>query len=146
MSIFNEFGRAMILVTGLVIAVPSQVAAQSSVPDVVSICGPVINAEYEGDMTPWGACVTAVEAFLQTVPAGSDQLVSLVVALTELYRADADCRIADTELPLAIARAADFAVDDEDQQAQILTIRDTVETCDTLVTATINRDPQGSAF
>lgn len=119
------------------------VVAQSSVSEVMSVCSPVIETEYAGDRTPWGRCVAAVETHLNGQP---DSVVDLVVALTELYRFDTSCRISETELPIAIARAGDFAADGE-QRAQILLIRNTIAECDEVRTAAIvEGDRPASAF
>jgi hypothetical protein len=86
----------------------------------MATCTEVINLQYESEEEPpprWMDCVNAVAAFVDTVGAPSpdaDPAIDLLVEeLVQLYRFDAGCKIAETELPLAIRTAAEATFDEE---------------------------------
>lgn len=115
-------------------------SAENSIRGVMAICTPVIAEEYDGDRDRWLDCVNAVDGFLKRIGAPSDEtnddVADLVAALTELYEIQLACPLEETELPQAIALAADYSTDD-DQQIQILEISATIKECDRLTTAAI---------
>ncbi|MGN6488177.1 MAG: hypothetical protein ACTHLT_10210 [Devosia sp.] len=125
-----------------VLASPIGVAqsAPTDVPGVIAICAPVISEEYNGDKDRWGLCIAAVQEFLDaagTPSAATDATVSdLVVALTELYQDNENCKLVETELPQAIEIAA-RRVTDEQQTARILEISATIADCQQFRTAAI---------
>lgn len=122
-----------------------------SIPAVLNICAPVVNEQYEGDQSRYGTCIAAVTAFTSFIQAPSAQtaevIADLVVALADLYRFDEACRIARTELPMAIETAAAAAFDEE-QRLQIIQVRQTIAACDVFQTFAIPSTTvaQGSPF
>lgn len=131
-----------ILSVAAVLASPAGVAqsAPTDVAGVTAICAPVISEEYNGNKDRWGACINAVQEFLDAVgtpSAATDATVAdLVVALTELYQDNRNCKLVETELPQAIEIAA-HRVTDEQQMAQILEISATIADCQQFRTAAI---------
>lgn len=115
--------------------------APADIPGVITVCAPVISEQYSGDKDRWGTCVASVQAFLDAIgtpSAPTDVTVAdLVVALTELYQDDlANCRLVETELPQAVALAAQ-RVTNEEQQAQIVEISATIADCVRFTTAAV---------
>ena len=120
----------------------SPVAAQTVPTDAtVQTCSEVIDLQYKNDRSRDGQCVGAVETWLDAVGAPSaaadPQIADLVAKLAELYQDDPDCKIADTELPLAIATAAG-RVFDKDVKAEYLLISEQIKSCKFEGTAAIN--------
>jgi len=143
MPLFVFWSKPLALVSiAAVLASPVGVAqsAPTDVPGVTTICAPVISEEYNGDKDRWGACIAAVQEFLDAVgtpSAATDATVAdLVVALTELYQDTPNCKLVETELPQAIEIAA-RRVTDEQQMAQILEISATIADCQQFRTAAI---------
>lgn len=102
----------------------------------MDICTTVINLQYESDDVDkprWLDCVRAVEAFLVTVgavgPAADPEIALLVEELVELYQFDDECRISETELPLAITTAAE-STDDDEIEALYLEIAVQIANCE----------------
>lgn len=86
----------------------------------MAICTEVISLQYESDEEPpprWMDCVNAVAEFLDEIGAPSpdaDPAIALLIEeLVQLYRFDEACRIAETELPIAIRTAAEATFDEE---------------------------------
>lgn len=129
----------------------SPVHAQSATyASTMSTCTAVIAEQYASTDNPrprWLECVGAVEKYLTAIGAPSaaadPAIGELVAALVELYEDDADCKIKDTELPLAIATAA-AAVYDTQVKAEYVLIGEQVSTCDLAGTSSID-DSEASA-
>lgn len=145
----------LLLVAGIAVT-PQLAKAQSSfvdVPSVMQVCTPVIDEQYDGNKRRWGTCIGAVDEFLRSVGAPSDQtdavIADLVAQLVELYRPQPSCVEDETELPIAINTAAQLARD-AIQQAQIIEISNTIKDCGVFSTAAIPADalpaPAASAF
>lgn len=121
-------------------------AGPSTVPEVIGICSPVIDEEYNGNNQHYGDCIKAVGDYLVAIGAASDAanplIADLVVELAKLYRYDVKCKIAKTELPIAIQNAA-LKSTDKTQQAQILEVRQTIVDCTDIQTAAIDTPIDG---
>jgi len=126
-------------------------AQSSAVDDTMAVCTSVIAEQYESSEDPlprWLECVGAVEGFLAVVGAvgpSADPLIGeLVAALAELYRDDDQCKIRETELPLAIATAAG-GVFEEVIKAEYVLIGEQITDCDIGGTAAIVVTPASDA-
>jgi hypothetical protein len=120
----------------------------AAIPDVLAICTPVIDAQYQGDRSLDGKCVGATDAFVKTIlgpPAQADTAqtaTDLVLALVTLYRDGQECEANATELPDAIALVVPLA-GDENQSALIASISETVRACEAVETgATEDEAPE----
>lgn len=115
-------------------------AQSSSIDSVMEVCAPVIDMEYQGDVSRYGQCVDAVKSFVAVVGAPSDgtnqQVADLAVALATLYQDLDKCLTPETELPEALDVAA-AASNDKEQQAQIIEVRATIYSCEVGTTAAI---------
>ena len=128
------------------------VHAQSvTINDTMAICTAVIAEQYASDEEPlprWGECIAAVEAYVAAVGAispSADPLIGeLIVALVELYRDDNECKIRETELPIAINTAA-AATSEEVLKAEYVLIAEQVLSCDIGGTAAITPTPELAA-
>ena len=135
---------AAALILSLWVVVPLPAVAQSTIDEVMVICTDVINLQYEEDRSRDTQCIGAVAAFVSTIGAVSaeadPQIAELVIKLLELYREDPACKIAETELPEAIATAAG-EVFDEDIKAEYLLIVEQINSCEFSSTAAIDPLP-----
>lgn len=133
------------------IAAPFAAFAQAtpgSIPEVISTCTPVIDAQYQGDRSLDGQCIAATDAFVKAIlgpPAQGDTAqtaTDLVLALVTLYRDGEECEANETELPEAIALVVPLA-GDENQSALIASISETVRACEAVETgATEDEAPE----
>jgi hypothetical protein len=135
---------AAALILSLWVVVPLPAVAQSTIDEVMVICTDVINLQYDDDHSRDGQCIGAVAAFLDAIGAPSaeadPQIAELVIKLLELYREDPACKIAETELPEAIATAAGKVLD-EDIKAEYLLIEEQINSCEFSSTAAIDPVP-----
>jgi hypothetical protein len=141
------------LAGSMFLVVPAS-AQSGSIDAVMQVCAPVIDQEYQGDVSRYGQCVQAVKSFVAVVGAPSDgtnqQVADLAVALTTLYQDLDKCLTPETELPEALDVAA-AASNDEQQRAQIIEVRATIYSCEVGTTAAIGLEdavagqPQGAS-
>jgi hypothetical protein len=149
---FGLVAAIALLTTGALAQDASSVAPASvpaSIADVITICTPVIRAELDGDKSRWGQCVGAVESYLTAVvgpPARVEdpntEIANLVLELVKLYDPKV-CKPDDTELALAIARAASFSTD-ADQKTLITGISQNVADCADVETGALDEPLESS--
>lgn len=136
---------AAALVLSLSVVVPLPAVAQSTIDEVMTICTDVINLQYEDDHSRDTQCIGAVAAYVDAIGAVSAEadpkITELVIKLLELYRDDANCKIAETELPEAIATAAGKVLD-EGIKAEYLLIGEQIDSCEFSPTSAINPVPE----
>ena len=136
---------AAALVLSLSVVVPLPAVAQSTIDEVMTICTDVINLQYEDDHSRDTQCIGAVAAYVDAIGAVSAEadpkITELVIKLLELYRDDANCKIAETELPEAIATAAGKVLDEE-VKAEYLLIGEQINGCQFSATSSINPVPE----
>ena len=120
----------------------SQSAAPATVGEMITICAPIIDEQYNKDMDRWGQCVAAAKAYLEAVipTLKTEEEIQATVALVveelvKLYRPQ-DCLVAQTELPLAINTAKSYTTD-EVQLAAIDNIYLAISGCQQVTTAAI---------
>jgi hypothetical protein len=114
-----------------------------SIPEVISICRPVIDEEYRGDTSHWGTCIKATADYLKlvygpppTVADPNSEDADLIYELAKLYRPGANCPIHRTELPDAIEKAASFSTDEKQRQL-IIEIANTIAACQAIETGSV---------
>ncbi len=141
---FPRFSTGIAVSAALAAVSASPTTAQSvptSIPAVISICAPVISEEYDGNHQRWGTCIAAVDEFTAFIGAPSLSadpiLADLVVALAELFQELDECDPEQTELPAAIALAAQRTLDEE-LQVRIQEISFTIRDCTVFATAAIS--------
>jgi hypothetical protein len=120
-------------------------SAQATIEQTMDTCAAVIELQYNNNRSRDGQCIAAVGEYLDAIGAPSvaaDPLIAdLVVKLYELYQDDPECKIADTELPIAIATAAG-RVEDEQAKLQYLAVAEQIETCDFEAPGAVGFDEQ----
>ena len=146
---FSRTTGALLVLFGAILTSSSFAAAPTSISQVIEICTPVIDEEYNGNDTHRGVCVTATQEFLTasvgppaTVADPNQTIADLVFELVKLYRDGDICKQYDTELPEAIALAATVINEPADanpsQKALIEQIAETIRACQTIDTGAIS--------
>lgn len=140
----NRLFRVMVLV-GTLAAGAAPVMAQSApknVGEMISRCQPIISEQYSNDDSRWGQCIAAAKSYLDALiptlqtEAERQEVVAIAVdELVKLYEPQ-NCRVADTELPIAIRTASSYT-EDAVQLAAIENISAAVGSCQQIATAAI---------